>query len=339
MSTTAYEIVPEARRDAAAAALVGAFGADDPDRLEPVGGGASGALIYRARVAGRWYLLRMETRADAMRNPHQYVCMTRAAEAGIAPPVRFLDGEGGVVVMDFLTSRPLDEFPGGPPALVRAAGELTARLQSVQGFPTLADYRSLLRRMIGALQGAGLFAGGLLDAHAEGFERIADTYPWDAEDTVASHDDPNVRNLLFDGARLWLVDWETAYRNDPLTDVAILAENLAHADALESVLLTAWRGRAPGPELRARIYLMRVLTRLYYAGLVLTPLAVHPPVTPDRDLSAPTLEQLSASVAGGELAVGAPEFMYVFGKMLLAGFLSGVRSPRLDDALAVLGGT
>ncbi len=32
---------------------------------------------------------------------------------------------------------------------------------------------------------------------------------------------------LFDGKRLWLIDWETWHRNDPLVDVAILIDNLA----------------------------------------------------------------------------------------------------------------
>ena len=73
-----------------------------------------------------------------------------------------------------------------------------------------------------ACSSSGLFAPGLLDRHQKGFERIREAYPWDAAALVSSHNDPNPANILFDGERLWLIDWETAYRNDPLVDVATL---------------------------------------------------------------------------------------------------------------------
>jgi thiamine kinase-like enzyme len=41
---------------------------------------------------------------------------------------------------------------------------------------------------------------------------------------VSSHNDSIPSNILFDGDRLWLIDWESAYRNDPLVDVAIVLD-------------------------------------------------------------------------------------------------------------------
>jgi Ser/Thr protein kinase RdoA (MazF antagonist) len=321
----------------AAAALGAAFGPTPPAEVQPVSGGASGALIFRVLVNERWYLLRIETRADAMRNPHQYICLARAADAGIAPPVRLVDAENGVVIMDFLTNRPLASFPGGAPALVRELGALAARLQSTEGFPEIS-YREMLERMTDSLQRSGLFAPDVLGPHAAALERISTVYPWHADPLVASHNDPNARNILFDGERLWLVDWETAYRNDPMTDVAIMAENFAPTDELEETLLGAWRRRTPDDFIRARLHVMRVLTRLYYAGLILSPFAMNPPAEPDGDLTHLTPRQLAAEVGKGRLTVGTAEFMYAFGKMLLGGFLAGTRQPRFEQALRVLGG-
>jgi aminoglycoside phosphotransferase (APT) family kinase protein len=64
---------------------------------------------------------------------------------------------------------------------------------------------------------------------------------------VSSHNDPNPRNLLFDGIRLWLVDWELASRNDHLFDLAIATTEIADTPDLETALLTAAFGRAPMP--------------------------------------------------------------------------------------------
>jgi len=52
--------------------------------MTPVTGGASGALTFRVERGGRRYLLRMEGQASPLRNPHQYLSMHIAAEAGIA---------------------------------------------------------------------------------------------------------------------------------------------------------------------------------------------------------------------------------------------------------------
>jgi len=335
--TTQIHLVPEAQRETARAALGAAFGTDALTSLEPVMGGASGALTYRAEVGGRPYLLRIETRLGSpLRNPHQYTCMRMAAEVGIAPPVRHLDAAAGVVVMDFLPQRPLANYPGGPTALVQGLGALVARLQAEADFPELHEFPAVVRRMLAMLRGSGAFAEGLLDAHAAGLDLIVDAYPWERSTLVSSHNDPNPRNMIFDGDRLWLIDWESAYRNDPLVDVAILVENLAPTPDLETALLSAWLGRAPDDVLRARLRLMRQLTRMYYAGLLFAFSGRMSRGAAESDLSAPTPAEFGAAVARGELKPASPDTMWVLGKMCLAGFLAGLQAPGFEEALTVV---
>jgi Ser/Thr protein kinase RdoA (MazF antagonist) len=332
------ELVPAQHRDPAHAALVAAFGGASMGHLEPVTGGASGALAYRVDVAGKPYLLRLETRRGPLRNPVQNTCMQIAAQAGIAPPLRLVDDAAGIAIMDFLPQRPLSEYPGGADNLARAAGSLLARLQAIQLFPQFLDYFSILNRMLGFLRSSNMFASGLLDPHMETFERIQAVYPRDAAASVSSHNDPNPRNIIFDGSRLWLIDWETAYRNDPLVDVAIMLDQLAATPGRAVGLLHAWLGREPDAALRARLVLMRPLTRLYYAGLALSGFAAAPRDRPDADLSAPSPAEFFALLERGQLARAAPETLYILGKMQLAGFLSGVAAPGFADALAAIRG-
>ena len=326
--------VPAAERELAREAIRAVFDRH-PFTLERVLGGASGALAFRVTSRERSQLLRIERRGITLRNPHQYRCMAIAAEAGIAPPIRFLDDSSGVVVMDFIESRPLSQFPGGPAELVVALSELVRRLQSTPAFPDLYPYPVLIERMLAAICASGRFSAGLLDPHREAFARISSAYPFDPAACVSSHNDPNAQNVLFDGTRLWLVDWETAYRNDPLTDVAILVENFAPTPTLERTLLTTWHGGSPDEPLEARLHLMRLLARLYYAGLVLASSSHGIPETDDSlDCLAP--DALTAAVSRGELALGTPAFMHALGKMFLAGFLEGARAPRSAAALEVL---
>jgi hypothetical protein len=335
MVDLALDLIPAERRDAAQSALAAAFGVAPLTSLKPVTGGASGALTYRVVVATRPYLLRIETARDVFRNPQRgYVCMQTASDAGIAPPLRHVDPVAGIAIMDFLPQRSLFEYPSGRTGLLRDLGTLIARLQSTVIFPPLIDYPTMLDRMLAMLGGSGLFSPGLLDPHFEGFERIRQIYPWSESVPVSSHNDPNPGNILYDGERLWLIDWEIAFRNDRFVDVAIVAENLANAPGLEDALLTAWLGHAPTLVDHARLVLMRQLTRLFYGCLMLsTSIGRH---AQETQLPALSPSEYEAVLAQRQQLPGSPDKLHEYGKILLASFIAGLTAPGFEEALGIV---
>jgi len=256
--------------------------------------------------------------------------MQIAADAGIAPGLHYTNDGAGTAVMDFVEQKPLSAYPGGPMGLANALGELIARLQATTPFPALADYRVIVKRILTYVQGG--IAAGLLDPHQAALEQICACYRWDDSKHVSSHNDPNPRNILFDGERLWLIDWETSYRNDPLTDVAILTDNLASTPELEDTFLSAWRGTNADQGLKSRLQLMRLLTKLWYAGMLLAP-GVKAGVM-ITDLAAPAPDEFRSLIASGKLSPTAPETLALLGKMVLAGFKAGVSAPKFAEALA-----
>lgn len=329
--------IPEVWRDVAAVAIKDALGTSAIAALEPLGGGASGALIYRMDAGTRSYLLRLESpQRGGFRDPHRaYRCMRIAADAGVAPALHFADPAAGVAIMDYVTAQPLASYPGGLPALMPAAGALIARLQVTPPFPAMIDYLGI-EPIFALLRNAQLFAPGLLDPYADGFQRIRAVYPWSQDKLVSSHNDINQGNLLFDGARLWLIDWELSFRNDPLADVAIAANGMMAGPELEAALLRGWLQGSADALLHAKLVLMRQMVRLYYAGLMLSMSLAAPPAQPDNDMSVPTMEDFIAAVERGELVVGQPNMMHIFGKMQLDGFLRELGTPRFEEALAIV---
>lgn len=177
-----------------------------------------------------------------------------------------IDEVARVVVTDFIAHRPLQTYPGGPAALVVAIGALLARLQEGPVFPHFVDYPDIVGRLFAHVRRTGLFADGLLDAHFERLGRISQAYAGGLDRLVASHNDLIPGNILFDGQRLWLIDWESAYRNDPLVDVATVLDTLATAPALEAAFLRAWLGRAPDADLLTRLELTRADAALLCRG-------------------------------------------------------------------------
>ena len=331
MSKHRFDTLSAEQRENVRSALVAAFGSDSVGTVTPIAGGASTASTFRLEVRGRRYLLRVEGEPSPL--PHQYVSMRIAAEAGIAPDIHYIDEAARIAVLDFVEQQPLKTYPGGPRALAQALGELFSRVQATPVFPTFVNYPDIVARLFAHVRRTGLFATGLLDAHVERLELLRKAYDEGSTSLVSSHNDSIPSNILFDGARLWLIDWESAYRNDPLVDVAIVLDSFAILPELEDVLLRARFGRAPDDALRARLELIRALTRLYYAGVLLSASAAASRVTPDTDLSAPTLQQFRLAIREGRLTPGAPETKHILGKMFLASFFSGVRPPGFDAAV------
>ena len=79
-------MIPDHKRAAVDRAFTEAFGTATVDELEPLAGGLSTALVMRAVVRGRPYLLRVIMRTEAHWDPtKQIACIEKASKAGIAP--------------------------------------------------------------------------------------------------------------------------------------------------------------------------------------------------------------------------------------------------------------
>ena len=328
-----FEAFPVAHRDSASTALSAAFGPAPIGAVTVMTGGVTTASVYRVEVGERRYVLRIEGEPSPLRNPHQYVSMRIATEAGIAPQIHYIDEAARIMVIDFVEPQPLKTYPGGPRALAQALGELFSRVQATPVFPYYVNYADIVARLFAHVRRTGLFAAGLLDAHVERLELIREAYDAGTTRLVSSHNDPTPGNILFDGERLWLIDWEAACRNDPLVDAAIVLDHFARSQELEDVLLKAWFGRAPDEGHRARLAPIRALTRLYYAGVMLSASAAASWVTDDTDLSAPTPQQFRLAIDEGRLKRGAAETRHILGKMFLASFFAGVAPPGFADTV------
>jgi aminoglycoside phosphotransferase (APT) family kinase protein len=329
-----FDALSESQRAAAQTALRHVLGTVPVDGITPLGGGFTTAAVFRIEAGGgHRYVLRVEGTPSPLRNPHQYQSMRIASEAGIAPRLHYFDEDSRVAVIDHVEAHPLAGFPGGPPARARALGELLRRLHATEVFPHFVDYPAIVARLWAHVCRTGLFAPGVLDPVDERLAAIRAAYVWDRAASVSSHNDPVPANILFDGNRLWLIDWESAYRNDPLVDVAILSDHFARTEELQATLLQAWLGRAPDAALSARLKHVTALTRLYYAGVFLSASALVPRAAPDTGLEAPTLPALEEAVAAGRLKFGTRAHNHVVGKMFLASFLDDIPTPSFDVAI------
>ncbi|MBU2137085.1 MAG: phosphotransferase, partial [Alphaproteobacteria bacterium] len=179
----------------------------------PVIGGLSGARLFRLGAEGRSWLLRLDAGGDMFRDPARWQpCMRIAAAAGLAPEVRYTDAQHGVSITAFVEGRTLAAGQQGPrEAMISALGDLVRRLQATEPFPPLVDYMDGMAALLGQLRAGGLLAPDALEAELIGYAQLDTAYRALRPELASSHNDLNPRNILQDGARLWVVDWESAF--------------------------------------------------------------------------------------------------------------------------------
>jgi hypothetical protein len=167
-----------------------------------------------------------------------------------------------VCIVDFVEPAPKDEVMATRAGLEELA-LLLRKLHGARPFPRFVSIPEAIGMVAGALaqQGDGApFAGDLTGRVAEIAAALA---PHVVETPV--HLDLNPGNLLYDGKRFWLIDWELAGMGDPYQDLAALGLFWRAAFERREELLAAYLGRAPGPRERAHLHLARGLVLVFYA--------------------------------------------------------------------------
>src|SRR5690242_12980045 len=124
-------MLPQDKIAAVTRGMRAAFGVTRFDDIRNITGGLSSDLVFRITVKGSPYVLRILTRLNEQTDPaRQFTCMKAAAEAGLAPRVRYAGIEDGVSITDFVAEAPLSITE----ALTRVPGMLR-RLHALPPFP------------------------------------------------------------------------------------------------------------------------------------------------------------------------------------------------------------
>lgn len=315
-----------------ATALEQAFGTTELAEIRPVLGGLSSTIAYQLVFANRSYILRISTQ-DQPRRP--YTCLRLAAEAGIAPHVYFADEVTGVSIADFIGSRGLAHYTGSRSDLLRELATTVRAIHHLPPFPAFVNFLETVDRLISRFQASATVPIAALHEYFEAFARIRAAYRTRDIDLCPSHNDLNPANILYDGQRLWIIDWEeSAFQNDRYTDLAIIGIFFLRDGTDEETLLGTYFGEAPDSFKTARFFLMQQICRMYYAMIVLT-------LVESRDISGdmqtPCLKDVHAGLASGNISLFNDEGKVLWGKALLNEFLTQSRTSRFADSINLVG--
>lgn len=328
--------LPETKRPAVERGLAAAFGATPLDTISPVGGGLSGAGVYRIEIGGDAYLLRIQDVRDGIRDPARgHACMRIAAQAGLTPRVHYACADDGVAITDFVVQRPPPRDPVAARAeLIPQLAQAIRALHDAPAFPPLIDYLDGLDGLVGQALGSNLLSERLSDVVRTDYAALSGVYRRLAPDLVSSHNDLNPGNILHDGQRPWFVDWDAAFLADRYVDLAAVANVYAREPAEEDLLLKTYFGAPPTPARQARLFLARQISHLFHAMIFVSGAAAERPGVrlPDPPRDGRSLAQLHAALGAGEPVLSTWEGRVTYGLAHLSEALGAIRGPRFGTA-------
>lgn len=348
MKTTREEwkaLVPPAKHDAVADALRSVFGTTHIQEVVRLTGGGSPSVVLRFAVNARHYVIRIVLKVYGLNDPvRHYACLNIASEAGITPRVHYTNVADGVSITDFVAAVPVQEYPG---SLLVALVDAIKAIQETPTFPTLVNFLDGIDSFIELFRASGMLPEPVTREHFRYYARIQEVYPRYDGELVSSHNDLNPRNILFDGNRFWVIDWETAFRNDRYADLASVANFFFRDEpatgepgAEEEVLLRAYFGDGLDEYHRARFFLMRQVCHMYYAMLLmLSASGQRPNGTWDDDRETPRLREFHrrfASNSGQADPLGSAEGVFLYGKVWLNDALHNMKTPRFAKSLQIM---
>ena len=215
--------------------------------IEPIAGGITNrnfvirddsvADSYVARLCEARPLLGIDRR-------NEVVCQDAASTWGLAPEV--IHHEDGLLITRFVEGRTLAADDVADRAVLDRLAALLRRLHGawdalagqVLYFCPFQTIRTYARTAVRLGEAMPSDMAAMLEDARELSRRIAPFRP------VLCHNDLLPANLIDDGRRLWLVDWEYAGVGHPLFDLANVAGNSALDEDREFMLLSAYRETA-----------------------------------------------------------------------------------------------
>ena len=235
-------------------------------RIEPIAAGLTNAN-FRVEVDGKPHFLRLpgsSTDMLAIDRENELFNTRAAAEAGVGARVLFHDPRSGALVLEWIDGRTMSNAafaePGTPTRIAEA-------LRTLHAGPRFRDDFDMFRlteyylRVVGERQMR--IPQGYRE-HAAQVPRIEAALAAHPLPTVPCHNDLLAANYLFDGVRLWIVDYEYSGNNDPTFELGNTAQELQFDAARQEELCAAYFGperfAREGPSLLARMHLQMIMS-------------------------------------------------------------------------------
>ena len=231
---------------------------------EPLGGGITNVNFVVAD-AGRKFVVRIgeDIPVHGVKRFNELAASRAAHAAGISPAV--VHAEPGALVIEHIEGRTLDADAVREPGMLERIVPLVQTCHRVvprhlRGAALMFWVFHVARDYVHTLREGESRHGDRLAELARTADRLERAVG--AVDIVFGHNDLLAANVIDDGDRLWLIDWDYAGFNSPLFDLGGLASNNELSPEAERWLLECYFDRAVDDDLWRRYRAMKCASLL-----------------------------------------------------------------------------
>jgi len=322
-------MIPENKQLAVTRALQHAFNADTFEHMEQLTKGLSGALVFKITVHGKLYLLRIISHTRD-KPEHYFDCLQLAANAGLAPRIHYLNIEDRISVTDFIEDK---HFPIGDAKIKMA--DLLRDLHALPKFSHRLNFIDASDSFMQKFLALDIVPGNYIKDLLEAYERIGKVYPRNDEaNLVSCHNDVKRDNIIFDGVRPWLVDWEAARLNDRYVDLAAIANFVVKTEKDETEFLKRYFGKTFDEYNQARFFLMSQIVHMFCFTLCVIPGSAGRPI--DINMSTLSFHEFHDRLWNCEISLADTDQILHYGLVHMKELLSNMQSKRFNESLRIV---
>ena len=287
--------------------------------VEAIQVGLSGAEVHGVSTDTGDFVLRIVPILDRDLWARELVVRRLTSDAGIAPALEWVDETRGATLMQRIGGRGFTSALADPAERARALESVARVLAKLHALPgeglVPADPIAFARRTWRVQSGRPGFPAWAEPAVAH-LERAEPLLAEDGRRTP-SHNDLNPANVLWDGERAWLVDWEQSGLTHPYYDVAALSTMLIMNEEAGLSLLTVQEGAPLSPAEAETFVALRHVAMVFYGTIFFSLASDLSARVPSAIDDVPSMAEFYARLGSGALSLRTPDGQAVFGAVML----------------------
>jgi thiamine kinase-like enzyme len=331
-------VVPPEKLEAIKKAVYDVFGTSEIDGCKLLKGGFSNTLIYLFVMQHKSYVLRVVMYANIFEDiRREHICTQLASKAGIAPYL-YYHNDDAITIIDFIETVPFQMGFASQEQLLTELVKTILSIHSLPLFPKLINFMDGVDILIQQFRELRMFPESITSECFELYGHIQKSYPRYDLDRVSSHNDLNPNNLLFDGNKIWVIDWEMAFESDRYVDLAIIANTFVKDTHHEKIYLTAYFGNKLDKYIIGRFYLMQQVCHVYYAMLMLRFAAEAKPAgfTHNLEMNLLSLPDFHAMIGKQQISLETYDGQLQYGKILINTAVKNMKGKRFRRSIELM---
>lgn len=326
-------IVEESRRDAVMAAINCLSPTLPLNEITLLQGGYSSSQTYKIIINNKPYVLRVMRLDHTLSDRQQQIkCLQEGADLGIAPYCHYATAEADIIIMDYIAPTPLRFTKDN-------VGDFAVIIQTLHQAPLfgpthlrLFDYLQDLEKQLSVYSLSNILINYF--SQINNIQNILDQH----QELASCHNDINANNILFNGQKMYLIDWEAAGAGDPYFDLATVCQQLLADDVLEKHFLRQYFETQPTAYQMAKLYLMKQISCYFYAlHFLLFAAQADIPLSDDALIAtAPTLLEWRTNYALGKYGLTTPYDFLLFAMTQVKLSLTQMNNLTFEQAKIIL---